>query len=253
MPPRCASPLSPCPAPLVVAPSLEPPEAAAPSTSAVSAQPVRAADVVPAPPAGTASPMPAAQAPGAAAEGTADALHRCGHFLPSLLVMWPLVLPPACECVVQRGLVAPPPPLRKPPVPAAPSRWVASYAKLPSVWLAARRRSSCVFHLSTRTLAAPHSIGALPSRRSHTPALLLLLANRQDDAEQFAPDPLYDEHADDKDEAWVRARSAGGALAGQPTDAVLSCPACFHVLTYLCQQCVDRGRGGAGEVIRVAG
>ncbi len=76
-----------------------------------------------------------------------------------------------------------------------------------------------------------------------------MLASRQDDAGQFAPDPLYDEHADDKDEAWVRARSAGGVLAGQPTDAVLSCPACFHVLTYLCQQYVDRGLGaGVGMV-----
>ena len=70
-------------------------------------------------------------------------------------------------------------------------------------------------------------------------------------------DPLYDEGADEDDEKWVNTRryeamrlSAGlqpsnaptappaGLLASLPTDAVLSCPFCFAVVTYVCQQYV---------------
>lgn len=68
------------------------------------------------------------------------------------------------------------------------------------------------------------------------------------------PDPLYDETLDDEDEEWVQARSTAhlAARAAAPpqaaapglaaagiklkTDAVLSCPFCFAVLTYQCQQ-----------------
>lgn len=59
-----------------------------------------------------------------------------------------------------------------------------------------------------------------------------------DDDVRRSPDPFLDEGADEADEAWVRDRSGGASEQGQQTDAVLSCPFCFTVLTYLCQQYV---------------
>lgn len=83
-----------------------------------------------------------------------------------------------------------------------------------------------------------------------------------DDGELIAdPDPLYDPDMDQKDADWVlnryqrhtraaaaaaaavsgggsgeRGGAGGGGGAGHTTDAILSCPACFQVLCYDCQQ-----------------
>ncbi len=45
------------------------------------------------------------------------------------------------------------------------------------------------------------------------------------------PDELYDERKDDKDARFVQARRVSGV-----TDGTLSCPCCFTVVCYECQQ-----------------
>jgi hypothetical protein len=47
-------------------------------------------------------------------------------------------------------------------------------------------------------------------------------------------DDLIDDDADAADAAWVR--QATGGISGMKTDAILSCPFCFTILSYLCQQ-----------------
>lgn len=61
--------------------------------------------------------------------------------------------------------------------------------------------------------------------------------------EQLEPDQLYDETADDADEAWVqrhyrrgKGQGKGGKGKGPETDAVLNCPCCFTTLCMDCQQ-----------------
>ncbi|MEW5302870.1 MAG: hypothetical protein WDW36_005611 [Sanguina aurantia] len=55
------------------------------------------------------------------------------------------------------------------------------------------------------------------------------------DGEEGAPegeaDDLYDEAADDEDEAWVEA-----SRQGRVSDAILSCPSCFQTLCVDCQR-----------------
>jgi hypothetical protein len=51
--------------------------------------------------------------------------------------------------------------------------------------------------------------------------------------ETFEPDPLYGEELDDEDENWIRVNSGG--ISDLPSDATLSCPACFTTLC-LCSQ-----------------
>ena len=59
-----------------------------------------------------------------------------------------------------------------------------------------------------------------------------------------AQDELYDEHADEKDETWVKKRfsvnidifSLNQDLTDVKSDAILTCPACFTVVCYHCQK-----------------
>jgi hypothetical protein len=58
--------------------------------------------------------------------------------------------------------------------------------------------------------------------------------------EDQAPDPLFDNFEDDKNEKWAakhKARvSGGGAGSGRKSDATLSCPCCFTNLCFDCQK-----------------
>ena len=66
-----------------------------------------------------------------------------------------------------------------------------------------------------------------------------------DEGDRLPPDPFLDDAADDEDEAWVRSQAGGSKVLDQQTDAVLSCPYCFTIVCYLCQQYVLGGGGQA--------
>lgn len=58
-------------------------------------------------------------------------------------------------------------------------------------------------------------------------------SSEDEDDFKTTSDPLYDEHADERDEKWV-SRKHVDTVSG--SDAVLSCPACFTIVCYDCQR-----------------
>jgi hypothetical protein len=56
----------------------------------------------------------------------------------------------------------------------------------------------------------------------------------EDEEVKFESDPLYDQELDDQDAEWVQVHSGG--VANLPSDAILSCPACFSIVCLASQQ-----------------
>jgi hypothetical protein len=59
--------------------------------------------------------------------------------------------------------------------------------------------------------------------------------NESDDkVKNIEVDPLYDDQSDEKDIEWVKKHSGG--VSDLPSDAILSCPACFVTVCIASQQ-----------------